>query len=316
MAIGADHAARRRRLPRAAAFTIPIAALLVAVATYLGISLVVADQFTHPDRKPIARAPLVSAPRYEDVRFRTSDGLTLSGWFFPHDGDRAAIVVHGRSSNRIQSDLDDIRRGEHIADFFIAHGFAVLLFDLRGHGNSDGDRYSFGYYERRDVAAAIEFMTGRGYAERRVALLGVSLGAGSVVQVLELHPGIGPIVTDSLYSDIEVVLHEQLETATHGVPGWFTPGVMLAASVELGVPLGAVRPIAFVRAHPERAFLFIHCSEDEMVALHQAYDLKAASANPGTQLWIPSGCQHAQGYERDPVAYQSHVLAFVEAQLR
>ncbi|OLC56180.1 MAG: hypothetical protein AUH85_06985, partial [Chloroflexi bacterium 13_1_40CM_4_68_4] len=293
-----------------------ILAIVAAVVAYGGISFYVADKFTHPERHPITRAPIVSAPTYENVRLQTSDGLNLSGWFFPRGGDRAAIVVHGRNSNRIQSDVDDVRRGERIADFLIADGFSVLLFDLRGHGNSDGDRYSLGYYERRDVAAAIEYVMSRGYAERRIALLGVSLGAGTVLQELALHPNVGPIVTDSAYEDVDTLLQEKLEQETKLVPSWFTPGVLLAASVELGISTEQVRPIAFVRAHPERAFLFIHCAEDEMVPLHHAQDLKAASQNAQSQLWIESGCQHAQGYETHPAEYQAHVLAFLDAQLQ
>ena len=157
------------------------AVMLAALTAYLGVSFYVADQFSRPDRERITRAPMVNAPTYEDVRLRTSDGLNLTGWYFPHSGDRAAIVVHGRNSNRIQSEINGVRRGEHIADFLYADGFSVLLFDLRGHGNSDGDRYSLGWYERRDVAAAIEFVMSRGYAESRIALLGVSLGAGTVL---------------------------------------------------------------------------------------------------------------------------------------
>src|SRR5919202_6380088 len=120
-----------RRLLRAIALFLPVVALVVSTVAYLGISFYIADRFSHPDRLRITRAPLVNAPRYDDVELRTSDGLRLSGWFFPRQADRAAIVVHGRNSNRIQSDLDDIRRGERIADFLYAAGYAVLLFDLR-----------------------------------------------------------------------------------------------------------------------------------------------------------------------------------------
>lgn len=306
-------APRPRRMPRALALA--LSTILLAAVAYLAVSFYIADRFTHPIRMPITRGPMVHALTYEDVRLTASDGVSLSGWYFPRAGDRAAVVVHGRNSNRIQDEIPGVRRGEHIADFLLANGFAVLLFDLRGHGDSGGDRYSLGYYERRDVAAAIEFVQRRGYAERRIALLGVSLGAGAVLEELALHPGVGPIVTDSAYEDVETVLYERLETETRGVPGWFTPGVMLAAGLLLGVPAEDVRPITFVRAHPERAFLFVHCDEDEMVALHHAYDLKAASANPATRLWVQTGCHHAQTYERDPAAYEAHVIAFLDAQL-
>jgi fermentation-respiration switch protein FrsA (DUF1100 family) len=100
------------------------------------------------------------------------------------------------------------------------------------------------------------------------------------------------------------------------MPPWLTPGVLLAAGIQLGVPVDQVRPIAFVKAHPERAFLLIHCDTDEQVAVHHAYDLKAASANPGTRLWIEHGCNHATGFEHDPDGYTAQVLAFLHEQLR
>ena len=34
----------------------------------------------------------------------------------------------------------------------------VILFDLRGHGESDGDRFSLGYFEKRDVLGAIRYL--------------------------------------------------------------------------------------------------------------------------------------------------------------
>jgi alpha-beta hydrolase superfamily lysophospholipase len=45
-----------------------------------------------------------------------------------------------------------------------AHGFAVLLYDARGHGESDRSRVSFGLHETRDLLGALAYMRSR---ERR-----------------------------------------------------------------------------------------------------------------------------------------------------
>jgi uncharacterized protein len=286
-------------------------ALVAGAGGYLSISYIVAERFTHAARYHVARAPLVVAPRYDDVTFRTNDGLTLRGWYFPAGGDRAAIVVHGKDSNRVAGEN---RTAEKIADFLIADGYDVLLFDLRGHGDSDGDRFSLGYLERRDVAAAIDYVAGRGMREDRIALIGISMGAGTVLQSLLLHPNIGAVVADSAYADARTLIGENLEQVA-GVPGWFTPGVMFFSNVAFGLDGDQVRPVDVVRTHTEHPILFIHCDADEMIAMHHPRELLAASASKRSELWIAPGCQHAWAFNHHPVEYQSRVLAFLYSQI-
>lgn len=307
---GRDTRGRLRRLARAAASLVAVALVAGAVG-YLSISYVVADRFTHADRYHVGRPPLVVAATYRDVALRTSDGLTLRGWYFATAGDRAAIVVHGKDSNRIAGEN---RTAEKIADFLIAAGYDVLLFDLRGHGESDGDRFSLGYQERRDVAAAIEYVTGLGVREDRIALIGISMGAGTVLQTLLLHPDVGAVVADSSYADARTIVHENLEQVA-GVPGWFTPGVLLFSNIVFGLDGDQVRPIDVVRAHPDRPILFIHCDADELIALHHPRELLAASASKASELWIATGCQHSWAFNKHPVEYQARLMAFLDSQI-
>ena len=285
-------------------------ALLAGAVGYLSLSYVITERYTHAMRYPVGRAPLVAAT-YQDVAMRTADGLTLRGWFFPTNGDRAAIIVHGKDSNRIGGEHRTI---EKLADFLVASKYSVLIFDLRGNGDSDGDRFSLGYTERRDVAAAIDHLTGRGFREDRIALIGISMGAGTVLQSLLLHPKVGAVVADSSYADAPTIVTENLQTLA-GVPSWFTPGVLLMANLAFGLDGGQVRPIEVVRAHPERAFLFIHCDGDELVAPHHARELRAASANSASDLWMATACQHSWAFNNYPTAYEAHLSTFLESQI-
>lgn len=286
-------------------------ALLAGVVGYLSVSYVVADRLTRAERHPIGRAPQVAAATtYEDVSLRTSDGLTLKGWYFPVRDDRAAILIHGRHANRAEYQ----GRLEHIADFLVARGFSVLLFDLRGHGDSDGVRFSLGQLERLDVASAIDFVASRGFAENRIALLGISLGAGTAIQELLLHPKIGALVSDSSYMDAFTEVEEVLPLEG-GIPGWFTPGVFFMTRIAFGLDGDQVRPIEVVRAHPERAILFIHCDTDPLIKVHHAQDLRAASANSASALWIAHGCDHAAAMDMYPAEYRTQVIAFLEMQI-
>lgn len=306
---GTQPLTRRQRLARIAAALLVVA--LVGGGAYLSISYVIAERFTHAARNPVTRGPMVDAPTFEDVSFGTSDGLTLRGWFFPVPGDRAAIIVHGKDGNRIGGENRTI---EKMANMLIPDGFSVLLFDLRGSGQSDGDRFSLGFQERRDVAAAIDYLTGRGFREDRLALIGISMGAGTVLQSLLLRPSVGAVVADSSYADAPTIVTEDLQTIAH-VSSWFTPGVLLMSKLAFGLDGDQVRPVDVVRAHPERPFLFIHCDGDQLIALHHAYELRAASANPASDLWVAAACQHAWAFNNYPQAYHARLIAFLDSQI-
>lgn len=292
------------------AFSLAAVALVAGAVCYLSISYVVADRFTFAERHPIGRGPQVAGATYDDVTFRTSDGVTLRGWFFPVRGDRAAILIHGRHANRAEYQ----GRSERIADFLIADGFSVLLFDLRGHGDSGGDRFSLGQFERLDVASAIDYVVGRGFAENRIALLGISMGAGTAIQELLLHPMVGAIVSDSSYADASTIVQEKLPEVS-GLPGWFTPGFFLMIRIAFGLDADQVRPIEIVRAHAGRAILFIHCDTDGLIPVHHAQDLHAASLNRASVLWVAHSCEHAAASDRYPAEYRRHVITFLTSQI-
>jgi fermentation-respiration switch protein FrsA (DUF1100 family) len=70
-----------------------------------------------------------------------------------------------------------------------------------------------------------------------------------------------------------------------------------------------------VKAHPERAWLFIQCTGDTTVFTHHGMDLMAASANPGTELWVVEGCEHVKAFTEHPAEWQQHVLAFLDREI-
>ena len=303
-----------------------LAAFVLAVLAYGAISYRVADGVTKLERKPLVPAADVVSPVHEDVSFRATDGLLLKGWWFPTnvgtnpgpppaavpESPKAVVFVHGRGQNRIASSFHP----DKIAPLFLARGWSVLLFDLRGHGESEGDRYSLGQYEPRDIIGAIDFVHDKtGIDRHRIALVGESLGAGSEIMTVAQDPTIGPIVADSAYADAYTVVSEVGQNYT-GLPSWFTPGIVVMGKLFFGLDAASVKPAEVVRAHPERAFLFIECDADKTVYPHHGTDLKAASANPDTELWMPSGCDHVQAFTKYPTEWAQRVFTFLDRELR
>jgi fermentation-respiration switch protein FrsA (DUF1100 family) len=290
--------------------------VLVLVVAYLGISWKYADGVTRVTRDPLKRTPAYVQATYEDVTFKSRDGLTLRGWWFPAPGmvaaTKAAVLVHGKDQNRIDSSFEPGR----IARALIADGWSVLLFEMRGHGASDGLRWGLGQYEPSDILGAIDLAAQKtSQPSSRIATIGESMGGGSVLMTVGADPSIGPVVTDSAYASAAVVVDE-VGPDYSGLPSWFTPGLVLMSRLLYGLDIGAVVPMDVVRAHPERAFFFIQCADDHTVALHHGLDLAAASANPDTQLWVVKDCGHVKAFVTHPQEWTTRVLAFLDRQLK
>ena len=295
------------------ALRVPVGLLIVVVLAYLGVSWKYADGVTRVTREPLKKTPAYVQSTYEDVSFISRDGLRLAGWWFPAAGaTKAAVLVHGKDQNRIDSSFDPGR----IARFLIADGWSVLLFEMRGHGQSDGLRWGLGQDEPKDILAAIDTAAQKANVPRsRVATIGESMGGGSVLMTVGTDPSIGPVVVDSAYASAPVVVNE-VGPVYSGLPAFFTPGLVLAARVVYGIDIGAVVPTDVVRAHPERAFLFIQCEEDSTVAMHHGVDLKNASGNAGTELWLVKDCGHVKAFTTYPNEWRDHVLAFLHRELK
>src|SRR6185369_455622 len=108
---------------------------------------------------------------FEDVTIRSFDGTRLHGWWMRASRAASTIVMlHGVKKNRtdvLRASLT-LRRA----------GFNILVFDGRGHGDSEGRYVTYGYNERRDVESAIDWLITEKEVDRnRVGLAGESMGA-------------------------------------------------------------------------------------------------------------------------------------------
>ena len=115
--------------------------------------------------------------RAQAVRFRTSDGVTLSGAVVG-SGPVGAVLIHEYPR--------DYCGWVPYARYLSRHGVRALLFDLRCFGRSPCPGDGRGH-ATADVAAAMAELRRRG--ARRVALVGASMGGAiAVVAAARLHP--------------------------------------------------------------------------------------------------------------------------------
>jgi alpha-beta hydrolase superfamily lysophospholipase len=273
---------------------------------YGGVSLFTADRLTRPTNHP-ARFDLRSWDAGALAwSTRTDDRITLRGWYLPTPDRRHLIVlVHGMWSSWLE--MAALGRDLH------ERGFDVLLFDLRGHGQSDPSRLSLGRRERADIRAVMSWAQAAGFTDDRVGWLGYSMGGSTVLMEAARNPRIQAAVLDSPYGDLPKLLKVQLSKHS-GLPYWFNPGILLAARLVYGVRTDDLVPTRFARAWGERPLLVIHGESDTIVPVSQARELARAAGACCLTVTLP-GVDHVKCYESDPEAYVQAVGTFFDEHL-
>jgi dienelactone hydrolase len=172
------------------------------------------------------------------VDIETGNGHSLAGWYVAKaDSQGAVVLVHGIRSNR-KSQIERMR-------LFESEGYAVLAIDLQAHGESQGERITFGYLESQDVISAVRWLKAR-HPKERIAVVGTSLGGASAMLAgpdLEADA----LVLEAVYGDIEAATANRLRRRLGAFGTLLTPVLVSAAEAWTGIDRTALRPSAAIR---------------------------------------------------------------------
>jgi uncharacterized protein len=247
----------------------------------------------------------------EAVAFPSRDnGITLSGWWIAApDPDRAFILVHGRNSNK--------RAMVDYASFFAGEGISVLLFDLRGHGDSTPAYATFGDRERDDVLGALDFLAEKGFGpDKNVGCLGLSMGAtAAYLAAMDANSrdpsSIDIMVFDSGIADVPASIRTNSEKAVGGATPFLLPGALWLAEARSGADFAAGNPIAHA-ADLSIPVLFVMHTADETVPFDDQERLFAAYGGPKDSL-VFEGLGHHRGFREKRAEYERTLRAFLLA---
>ena len=295
----------QRRIRRILSWIIALPVLMAGLA-YIGVSLFTAERLTHPTNHELIVDPREISLDARPWSTQTSDGLTLRGWYLPTEERRHLIVlVHGMWSSWLE--MAGLGRDLH------HHGFAVLMFDLRGHGQSDPSRLYLGRRERGDIRAVMNWAEAAGFTNDHVGWLGYSMGGSTLLMEAAGNPRIQVAVVDSPYGDLPRLLESQLSKHS-GLPKWFNPGILFAARFIYGVRTDDLIPIQAAKSWGQRPLLLIHGESDTTVPIGQARELAHTLGTSCRTLMLP-GVEHIQAYQSNPEKYVAMVSDFFDDNL-
>jgi uncharacterized protein len=149
----------------------------------------------HPMRPLQATGAELGRP-FENVFFKTGDGVELNGWFFPADTDAPLaqfvfLNCHGNGGNISH------RLGLYRA--LLDLGAGVFPFDYRGYGLSQGKPGEEGTY--LDAQAAYRWLRQKGFAAKNIIVYGESLGGG-IASELCVREQTGGLILQSTFTSL------------------------------------------------------------------------------------------------------------------
>jgi len=217
---------------------------------------------------------------YEEVRFKTRDGLELYGWFIPAKGPALGTVLqlHGNAEN-ISTHFTSLA-------WMPARGFNLFAFDYRGYGASDGEPTLEG--AQRDIDAALGALLDRNDIDRtRVVMYGQSLG-GALAAYYVAHSSrrdrIRALILESVFSDYVDIAQEKF--ADH----WITWPFQWIPRLSVDDRFSPLPGMADISPIP---LLVLHGDQDLTVPMRHGKILFEAAREP-KQLWIVHGAGHIQ----------------------
>ncbi len=230
-------------------------------------------------------------PRIEEVTITTADGVHLQGLHRrAQTSDLAIVVGHGFTNSTAKPSSRSA-----ILSFALppTQNAAVLAFDFRGHGRSEGFS-TVGMKEHQDMDAAIAYARAAGY--RTVVSVGFSMG-GSIALIQAAVGEHKPDVVASISSPSTWFIRE---TAAMKRVHWILEhplGPWLGRRV--GVRLD--RPWAYIPPTPLEVMdriapiplLLVHGTDDHYFRPQHAVALAQAAGGHAT-LWLEPGMAHAE----------------------
>ena len=244
---------------------------------------------------------LKSVGALRDTFLTMPTGERHHAFYVDRGSSRTAIVVHGWRDCAIKF-------------FWLARiyehelGYNVVMPELHGCGESEGEAIQMGWKDRLDV---MQWM--KTFQADTMVVHGVSMGAATTMMLSgeQMPEGIKDLrfVEDCGYTCVWDEFAGQLKEQ-FGLPEFpLMHSTSMLCKLRYGWSFDEASALKQVsKCH--YPMLFIHGDADTFVPSQMVYPLYEAKPEP-KQLWVASGAEHAQSYKEHKTEYISLIRAFV-----
>lgn len=248
--------------------------------------------------------PVIDGIAEEPVTLLNGD-IELDAGFYrnPAEARCAVVLLHG-----VNADRSDVLR---YAPLYWDLGCSLFSFDHRDHGRSTSTHRTYGFYESVDAKLAVQWVIERtGLAPSQIGLHGISYGAATALEVLEIRDDLAFVVADTPYSSMRRVVSEVAAESLWIIEPLVRPLAFLMIEQRADMEAGQVAPVEAVigKATP---ILVIHTTADQEVP--EEHSVRVAAANSNIERHVIDGDGiHIGAYLINVERYTELVHEFIE----
>lgn len=209
----------------------------------------------------------------------------------------------------------------HLAGWLADAGCRVVLPDLRAQGDSSGKNLTYGFFERRDLAALATHLEERGLLEGPLGVVGHSYGGATAIQWAAVDPRVQRVLSLSPYADGKTsgqTVRNLIRASSPPLAAVLGPifsdaffhRVSHHIAVKLNVDVSQASPIASL-PRIRTPLLLVHGTDDLNVPVSNSVRLEAARPQ-NTELWLLEGADHFTFFFNQQDQLRARMLRWVE----
>lgn len=233
----------------------------------------------------------VNKQKFKEMTMTSRDGLKLKGYYLPakRPTNKVVMLEHGYLGYAKQMGL----YGKY---YYEKLGYNIFMADARGHGESEGDYYGFGWQDRLDLIDWTKQLAERLGQDSEIVYHGLSMGAATVLMASgENLPGqVKAIVADSPYNSVYDLFAYQMKRMYHLPAFPFLDGTSVVTKIRAGYTLKEGSALEQVKK-AEVPILYITGNADTFVPTNMTHELYKHTKSPARILTI-DGANHGESY--------------------
>ena len=242
---------------------------------------------------------------FETLDMTSFDGLDLKGYFLPAEEptNKTVIFAHGYLGRASDMGLF----GQYYHDEL---GYNIFTPDLRGHGDSEGDYYGFGWHDRLDLVDWVDQIVDKNGPDTEIVLHGLSMGAASVLMASgeDLPDNVKAIISDSAYTSVDDLFAYQLKRMFHLPRQPILAAVSLVTDFNAGYGLKEASALEQVKK-TDLPILYIAGAADTFVPTEMTKELYHQTKN--AELKIFPDANHGESVVMHHDAYYKTMTKFL-----
>jgi fermentation-respiration switch protein FrsA (DUF1100 family) len=239
----------------------------------------------------------------QEVWIPSPYGYKLHGIYLSLEGSHKTVVItHGIETTLFAS--------VKYVELFRSSGFNVLLYDLRNHGSSGGKNTTFGYYEKYDLRAVVEWAFMRTGPGGLVGTMGESLGGAISIQHAAIDSRVAFCIAASSFSDFKQLLIYRFKFEFKLPVFPFLQLANFMTAMLSGMSFDAVSPLRDI-VEISLPVMLIHGADDRYIPVQMSKDLYEAKKKGIRSIYLAQNAGHADSFTVNREEYTQQVRSFL-----